>query len=518
MNDHDIVNIVRSATLDPEPGELDRIRQRIVDDAAGIRSVGGERDGTDRSWVRSVALVAAVVVFLAVAVGAMTTWRGDTGAPADRPDPTTVPPPTTAPPPTMPSAAPPTVLDGVTGTWLLTSVDGTPWSGPSVPLVRVDGAELVGWDGCNGGSWPSATADSLGPSTTTLVQCANAVPAIFGATTLTLDDEASLQLDGPTGEFGFVALTAGIVPTRDELVGPWKLGDTMATVSSDAADDRLVFRVGTCDFALETDGTVLVPVAGPSTPAAACVGPDAVGFADALADTSGRLAAVVIDDVLYLTVGSDALVPSEAYALVRASGDVPSRPALGAVALERGEVFGLGPDWSGEAVPPDQTADDALAVIGASLGPVGVDTGWYELELADVSGDPQCLAGAEYRVLWWGDLSVAFRRFDGVELLWTWSVGDRRASGFGDRGEPTVDGTGAPTGLVTEAGIGVGSTVEELSAAFADRLIETDSVDADGSVRYVSAGGQWPGLTNSSIGFTVRDGVVTGYATTLSLC
>ena len=211
-------------------------------------------------------------------------------------------------------------------------------------------------------------------------------------------------------------------------------------------------------------------------------------------------------------------MPSEAYTLIRASGEEPGGSILDAVTLERGEVFGLGPDWSGEAVAPDQTADDALVAIGSTLGPVAADTGWYGLDAVDVGGDPQCLAGAEYRVLWWGDLSVAFRRLDGAELLWTWSVGDRRASGFGDRGEPTVDDTGAPTGLVTEAGVGVGSTLEELLAAFPDRLIEIDAVDADGSVRYISAGGQWPGLTNSSIGFTVRDGLVTGYAATLSLC
>jgi hypothetical protein len=70
----------------------------------------------------------------------------------------------------------------------------------------------------------------------------------------------------------------------------------------------------------------------------------------------------------------------------------------------------------------------------------------------------------------------------------------------------------------TEAGVGVGSTLEELSVAYPDRLIEIGAVDADGSVRYISAGGQWPGLTNSSIGFTVRNGLVTRLAVTLSLC
>jgi hypothetical protein len=428
---------------------------------------------------------------------------------------------TTAPSSTVSATPPPTLLDGVVGTWLLTAVDGVAWAGPSAPLVRVENFEMVGWDGCNGGSWASPTPDSLGPASTTLVLCEAETPGIFGATTLTLgDDGASLQLGGPTGEFDFVSFAAGIVPTLDDLAGPWEIGDTTVTVSSDPANDWLVFRVGTCGFAVETDGTVFSPVAGAESPESpvSCVGPDAAGFANALADTGREFAAVLIDEVLYLTVGSDALAPSEAYALMRATGEVPGEPVPDAVTLERGEVLGVGPDWSGEAVPPEQTADDALVAIGSSLGTVAADTGWYEYDVIGGDGDPQCLAGAEYRVLSWGDLSVAFRRVDGAELLWTWSVGDRRASGFGDRGEPTVGDTGLATGLTTEAGIGVGSTLEELLAAFPDRLIEIDAVDADGSVRYISAGGQWPGLTNSSIGFTVRDGLVTGYAATLSLC
>ena len=46
MNDHDIATIVRSAKLEPRPGELEQIRQRIVDDAAGIHSVGDETMAT----------------------------------------------------------------------------------------------------------------------------------------------------------------------------------------------------------------------------------------------------------------------------------------------------------------------------------------------------------------------------------------------------------------------------------------------------------------------------------------
>ena len=319
MNDHDIATTVRSAALDPEPGELQRIRQRLVDDAAGIRSLGGDHEAGAGSWVRSAVLVAAVVAFLAVAVGAMVSWRGDTGSPADRPDPATVTTATatatttaitTATTTTVSATPPPTLLDGVSGTWLLAAVDGVVWTGPSVPLVRVENSEMVGWDGCNGGSWSSATADSLGPASTTLVLCEAETPGIFGATTLTLDDDGtSLQLGGPTGEFDFVPLAAGIVPTLDDLVGPWTIGDTTVTVSSDSADDSLVVTIGTCGFTLETDGTVLSPVTGPESPAS-CVGPDAAGFATALADTDRQLAAVLIDDVLYLTVGQDALCPA----------------------------------------------------------------------------------------------------------------------------------------------------------------------------------------------------------------
>jgi hypothetical protein len=506
MNDHDIATAVRSAVLEPSPGELELIRFRIAEG-----TVHHARAGADRSGARSALLVAAVTMFLVVAIGALVSFRNGSEAPATPP--ATTAPPSTAPPTTV--SLPPTALAGVTGIWLLWAVDGVAWTGPSVPFVRVDGTALVGWDGCNGGSWSTPTAADLGLATTTLMACGVETPSIFGATTAVLDD-VTLQLTGPTGDFDFVPLTAGIVPSLDDLVGAWTVGETTVRVS---ADDGLglVIDVGSCGFAVEFDGAVLTSVVGPELPES-CVGPDAAGFARALADPTGELHIVLIDETLYLVEGADPAVPTAAYALVRAVDEIPAEPNLDGVSLERGEVFGVGPDWSGAAAPPDRTADDTLARIASTLGPVAADTGWYELGLGGVGGDPQCLAGAEYRVLWWGDLSVAFRRLDGVELLWTWSVGDRRASGFGDRGEPGVGDTGAPVGLVTEAGIGVGSTLDDLLTAYPARLIDTGNVDADGTVVYVSDGGRWPGHTNSSVGVTVRDGAVTGYASTLSVC
>jgi hypothetical protein len=519
MNDHDIATMVRSATVDPEPGELELVRQRILDDVAGLRAIDTGRRRGVRPLVRPALLVAAVAALLAGGVGAMVSWRGDTGAPATTPAPVT--PPTTVPvavpvPSTAPPTTPASVIDGVEGTWMLGTVDGVPWSGPSVPLLRVESAVLVGWDGCNGGSWSTPTADGLGPAATSLVQCAGEFPEIFGATDLE-HDGSSLRLDGPAGSFEFVPLGAAAVPAADDLVGTWAIGDSTVVLTIDPVSGRLVIDVGTCGFALDIDGAVLSPVVDPGA-STSCGSPAVVGLTRALSDSERKLAAAVLDETLYLTVGTDPASPEEAYSLVRVDDALPDEPSIDGVALERGEVFGLGPDWSGGTVPPEQSADEALTVVAGALGAVGVDTGWYELGLTATDGDPDCLAGAEYRVLWWGDLSISFRRLDGVELLWTWSVGDPSASGFGDRGEPTATGTGPATGLVTEAGIGVGSTLDDLSAAYPGRLIDTGNLDGGGSVLYVSAGGQWPALTNSSIGFTVSDGLVTGYATTLSLC
>ena len=123
----------------------------------------------------------------------------------------------------------------------------------------------------------------------------------------------------------------------------------------------------------------------------------------------------------------------------------------------------------GIAVGPASTTD-VLATVSARLGDVTNDTGWYTLPPVSDGGIGDCLANQESRILRWGDLSIAFWRKAGVESIWSWSVGDPSVSGYGDRREPNLPASPAPTGLRTNEDIGVGSTFDDVAAAYKQRF------------------------------------------------
>ena len=123
----------------------------------------------------------------------------------------------------------------------------------------------------------------------------------------------------------------------------------------------------------------------------------------------------------------------------------------------------------GIAVGPASTTD-VLATVSARLGDVTNDTGWYTLPPVSDGGIGDCLANQESRILRWGDLSIAFWRKAGVESIWSWSVGDPSVSGYGDRREPNRPSSPAPTGLRTNEDIGVGSTFDDVAAAYKQRF------------------------------------------------
>ena len=157
-----------------------------------------------------------------------------------------------------------------------------------------------------------------------------------------------------------------------------------------------------------------------------------------------------------------------------------------------------------------------LTGINPVLGEPTADSGWFVVE-AVAPGDEDCLAGQELRVLHWGDLTVAFKKgitTDGLdgEQLWSWTVGDVRASGFDSLREPVPAPTGTPTGLRTDAGFGLGSSFDELTSFTLGEV----AVDGSRGGSVTPTGGAETGLYQ---GFVIdADGTVTGFGATQSFC
>ncbi|MEQ1699720.1 MAG: hypothetical protein ABMA25_06400 [Ilumatobacteraceae bacterium] len=166
------------------------------------------------------------------------------------------------------------------------------------------------------------------------------------------------------------------------------------------------------------------------------------------------------------------------------------------------------------------SVDKLLTGVNPMLGEPTADSGWFIVE-AVAPGDEDCLAGVEMRVLHWGDLSVAFKKAntsEGIEgeLLWSWVVGDLRGSGFDSYREPVPAPTGSPTGLLTESGIGVGSSLDQLRAD--GDVVLSDFTNTDGT-----RGGFFTPTVgtdgSSSRSFVIdADGVIIGFGTTQSFC
>lgn len=179
-----------------------------------------------------------------------------------------------------------------------------------------------------------------------------------------------------------------------------------------------------------------------------------------------------------------------------------------------GEIFGFGIDF--------HTIDEVSAAVTAVYGEPTADSGWYTI-VPVATGDEDCLAGREVRVLHWGDLSVAFSKMNATdgepgEFLWSWVVGDLRASGFDGFREPTAAPAGPPTGLVTAGGIGLGTMAADVFSPA--ELILSDFPAEDGSRT-----GQF--FPTPAVGTVVAlhggivvdaDGAIIGFGATQSFC
>ena len=170
----------------------------------------------------------------------------------------------------------------------------------------------------------------------------------------------------------------------------------------------------------------------------------------------------------------------------------------------------------GIAVGP-ASATDVLATVSAHLGDVTNDTGWYTLPPTSDGGIGDCLANQESRILRWGDLSIAFWRKAGVASIWSWSVGDPSVSGYGDRREPNLPASLAPTGLRTTEDIGVGSTFDDVAAAYKQRFQFFPSTPEDTTgVHLATAADTTP--AGAAISMLEIGGPIIGIGSTLHFC
>ena len=142
------------------------------------------------------------------------------------------------------------------------------------------------------------------------------------------------------------------------------------------------------------------------------------------------------------------------------------------ITLAAGSVFGFQP---GVGTGPD----DVLAELVPRFGEPDFDSGLLPAERnvdddGNVTVYSPCGGRAEYRELWWGDLSFGFWVDGSRTFLHYWKVGDERITAFLI---PDVEaGPATPTGLTTEDGVGVGDPVTSIP----DRFDISDSVRSDG--------------------------------------
>ena len=136
----------------------------------------------------------------------------------------------------------------------------------------------------------------------------------------------------------------------------------------------------------------------------------------------------------------------------------PSRStSSGSVETPLAPTIVLGRDGLGIASFGDD-ADSAVAAVTAVLGEPDTDSGWVEPMTIGAC------AGAEARFVAWGALYVYFA--------------DESAAGAGERHffgysyGSVGDLEAIPEGLATPEGIGLGTTVEFLRAAYADVVVE----------------------------------------------
>jgi hypothetical protein len=156
--------------------------------------------------------------------------------------------------------------------------------------------------------------------------------------------------------------------------------------------------------------------------------------------------------------------------------------------------------------------DQVVNTVSAQLGPVTSDTGW----IPEVPADPDdgCSGSPPTRILSWGDLTVTIsdRGQPGStagtsDFLELWYVGDPTVSNVLGRNV-----SGAPTGVHTADGIGIGSTMKSVNAAYgAEFQYETGNI-AQTFIGHIDE------ANAVAIAILAVDGQVTGIGTQIIAC
>jgi hypothetical protein len=181
-------------------------------------------------------------------------------------------------------------------------------------------------------------------------------------------------------------------------------------------------------------------------------------------------------------------------------------PVVGGAALDfRAQtLFGFGIGYV--------SLDQVVNVISAQLGPVTSDTGW----LPEVPAGPEddCSSSAPTRILSWGDLTITVSQRDQPgpsaalsEYLELWYVGDPTVSNVLGRSIP-----GAPTGLHTADGIGIGSTMKSVNAAYGAEFQYEEGNIAQTSIGHINE------ANAVAIALLAVDGQITGIGIQIIAC
>jgi len=127
--------------------------------------------------------------------------------------------------------------------------------------------------------------------------------------------------------------------------------------------------------------------------------------------------------------------------------------------------------------------EGVIAYVSSIIGNPTVDTGW--IDPLSVGACP----GTELRQVFWGDLTLYFSDESSV------TTGRRHFFSY-VYGPAFVQGAIAPAGLKTDAGIGVGSTVAELTAAYPNVVV--NPADDFGGPNFLTADGLAGFLTGAT--------------------